>query len=328
MGMERSSREPTFVDAVTLELGGPRTAGLLSKLDAAVPWEMLAKSIRPLYRHGDQGGRRPWPAVLMLKCLMLQKWFGLSDPQLEEQLRDRLSFRRFVALSLEDDTPDETTFVRFRGRLRESNLDATLFEKTLAHLDAQGLIVQEGTLVDATILQAPRGKSKKDARGRKVGHTRDPQASYTKKHGQTYHGYKGHIATDKRGLIVKQRFDTAKVHDSKHFDALTADESEGGAAYADAAYMDQQRQRDLESRGVFCGIICRRVRGQKQLPRHQQLINQLLSKTRAIVEHPFAWMSQMGYSRVRYRGLRRNAFDFALMSMAYNFKRSLSLVPL
>lgn len=327
MGTERQHREPTFVDAVTAELGGPRTGALLEKLAAAMPWETLAEPIRPLYRHGEQGGRRPWPAVMMLKCLMLQKWFGLSDPQLEEQLRDRLSFRRFVGLSLEDQTPDETTFVRLRQRLREAGLDATLFDRTLAHLEAQGLIVQAGTLVDATILEAPRGRARKDAAGRKIGHTRDPQASYTRKHGRTYHGYKGHIATDKRGLIVKQRFDTAKVHDSQHFDALTADEPAGGAVYADSAYMDARRKRDLEARGVYCGIIRRRVRGQKQLPTYQRLINRLLSMTRAIVEHPFAWMSQMGHGRVRYRGLRRNAFDFALMSMAYNIKRSLSLVP-
>src|SRR5690606_39603849 len=87
--------------------------------------------------------------------------------------------------------------------------------------------------------------------------------------------------------------------------------------------MDARRKRDLEARGVYCGIIRRRVRGQKQLPEYQRLINRLLSMTRAIVEHPFAWMSQMGHDRARYRGLRRNAFDFALMSVAYNIKRSL-----
>src|SRR5690606_40030500 len=93
------------------------------------------------------------------------------------QLRDRLSLRRFVGLTLEDQTPDETTFVRLRQRLREANLDATLFDQTLAHLEAQGLIVKAGTLVDATILEAPRGRAKKDAAGRKIGHRSEEHTS-------------------------------------------------------------------------------------------------------------------------------------------------------
>ena len=145
---ERRKAERGLVDAWTEGLGGPRTMALLSRLERAVAWETLVKPILrlPEYGGGEKGGRPAWPALTMLKCVMLAKWFGLSDPQLEECLRDRLSFRRFVGLSLTDDTPDETTFVVFRRRLREADLDRRLFDDTLKQLEQRGLLVKDGTL--------------------------------------------------------------------------------------------------------------------------------------------------------------------------------------
>lgn len=318
--MQRLNAEPTFVDGMTAGLGGPRTSSLLNRLDAMIPWQELAEPLEGLYRNGEQGGRRPWPVVTMLKCLLLAKWFGLSDPQLEETLQDRLSFRRFVGLSLQDATPDETTFVRFRGRLREAGVIDTLFESALAHLDREGLVLKTGTLVDATILEAPRGRKRDDGQS-----TRDPEASFTKKHGKAYHGYKAHIATDRCGLITGCVFDTAKVHDSKHFEELTAKERSGGAVYADSAYHSRALREPLHRRGVLTGIIVKRVRGQRSLPAVQKRMNRCLASIRAVVEHPFAWIKNMGHRRVRYRGLERNRVDFVLMAVAYNFKRSLSL---
>jgi len=319
--MERTTNPPTFADTATLDLGCPRTAEFFTQCDKHIPWQQLADSVANVFVEDQgQGGRPHVPVVMMLKCLMLAKWFGLSDPMLEGMLRDRLSFRRFVGLGLSDPTPDETTFVKFRNRLREAGHASTLFDATVAHLREQGLVLQEGTLVDATIIEASKGRKRDDG----LGHTKDPAASYTQKHGRTYHGYKAHIATDTRGVITDYVFDTAKVHDSKHIDELIEDEPH--AVYADSAYMDQARKARLESEGVFCGIIERRVRGQDELTPQQVRHNRLCASVRAIVEHPFAWMKNMGYRFVRYRGLTRNGLDFALMAVAYNFKRSLSLV--
>ena len=319
--MQRRNAQPTFVDQVTAQLGGPRTSSLLNKLDELIPWQELAQPLEGLYRNGQQGGRRPWPVVMMLKCLLLAKWFGLSDPQLEETLQDRLSFRRFVGLSLEDATPDETTFVRFRSRLREAGLIDTLFEHALDHLKQRGVVLKTGTLVDATIIEAPRGRRRNDG-----SNTRDTDASFTKKHGKTYHGYKAHLATDKRGLITGCVFATAKVHDSQHFASLTANEPDGGQVYADSAYDSLGLRQPLHRRGVLTGIIVKRRRGQRSLPAVQKQMNRCFASVRAVVEHPFAWMKNMGHRRVRYRGLERNRLDFVLMAVAYNFKRSLSLV--
>lgn len=318
--MERMNAHPTLTDGMTAELGGPRTGRLLSRLEAAVPWESLAEPVRRLYRNGVQGGRRPWPAITMLKCLMLAKWFGLSDPQLEECLQDRLSFRRFVGLSLGDDTPDETTFVVFRRRLREAQVHDDLFDRALAHLECRGLLLKEGTLVDAMIIEAPRGRRRADGTS-----TRDAEASFTRKHGRTHHGYKGHIAADRRGIVTDYRFSTARDHDSKYIDDLTMHETV--AVFADSAHMDQRREEELRRRGVLYGIVRRRSRGQKKLAAIDERINRMIASIRAVVEHPFAWIRQMGLRKVRYRGTQRNALDFALMLVAYNFKRSLSLAP-
>src|SRR5687768_9360914 len=165
--MERKLAEPTFTDA-WLDYGSPRMAAFFAEMDAVVPWADVAASIADVFdddSDSDKGGRPHWPVVLMVKCLMLQKWFGLSDPGLEEMLRDRLSFRRFVGLSMDEQTPDETTFVRFRGRLVARGHGSTLFDAVRRVLEQRGVIVNAGTLVDASVQQASRGRWSRAADG-------------------------------------------------------------------------------------------------------------------------------------------------------------------
>jgi len=321
--MQRNNAQPTFTDAATADLGGPRTSAFLRRCQELIDWQELARSIAHLFPQHPQGGRPFWPAVTMLKCVMLQKWFNLSDPQLEEQLRDRISFRRFTGLSFDDATPDETTLVNFRKRLREHGCASSLFETVLASLRAKGLVLKEGTIVDATIIDAPMGQKIKDDDGFER-HTHDRAATYTKNHGTLRHGYKAHIATDTRGMITDWVFDTARPHDSNHIDQLT--EAERTAVYADSAYGSKERRARLGERCVLDRIVYKRVRGQKELSADQKRHNTACSKVRAFVEHPRAWMVKMGYTVARYRGLTRNALDFSLMAVAYNFKRSFSLL--
>jgi len=322
--MERKQADPTFIDAFSADLGGPKTQAFFDLCDQFIPWSKLAASVGDLFADRDpsKGGRPHWPVVLILRCLMLAKWFNLSDPQLEELLKDRISFRRFVGLSLSDTTPDETTFVKWRKRLGEAGHASTLFDTTVEHLRDKGLILNKGTLVDATLIEAPKGRVTAEG----LGHTQDRGASYTQKHGRTYHGYKAHAATDANGFVTDYVFDTAKVHDSKHADQLMEGEPAGGAVYADSAYRSKARQASLAERGVDGRIMHKRVRGQKALSESQQRENRLWASVRAKVEHVFGWMKNMGYGRARYRGLSRNGFDFALMAIAYNFKRSFHLL--
>jgi IS5 family transposase len=316
----RRNESMGFVDAMMAELGGPRSAALLQKLDAATPWERLAAPILALPEYNNPGAGHPaWCPVLMLKCLMLQKWNNLSDPGLEEALKDRISFRKFVGLSFTDKTPDETTFVKFRDRLRAAQIHDAIFDAVVKHIESKGLLVKQGTMVDATIIQAPRGRPRPDGTT-----TRDQDASFTSKHGVPHHGYKGHLAADLSGIVTDYRFGTAKEHDSNHIDDLTMHETK--LILADSAYSKEDRRRELRTRGVIDGIIYKRNRGQTRLHAWQERWNRLVAVHRARVEHPTAMMKQqLGYRRVRYRGRERNAFDFALILTACNIKRSLSL---
>lgn len=316
----RKNESMGFVDAALADLGGPRSGSLLERLDAATPWEAIAAPIRALPEYTNTGaGHPPWCPVMMLKCLMLQKWHNLSDPGLEEALKDRISFRRFIGLSFTDKTPDETTFVKFRARLREAGLHDRLFECVLKHIERQGLLVKSGTMIDATIIEAPRGKPRPDGT-----HTRDTEASFTSKHGVPHHGYKGHIAADLSGIVTDYRFGAAKEHDSNHIDELTRHEKR--LVLADSAYSKVERRQALRARGVIDGICHKRNRGQARLEDWQERWNRKVSKYRARVEHPIAMMKQqLGYRRVRYRGRERNTFDFVVILAACNIKRSVSL---
>jgi transposase, IS5 family len=316
----RKNESMGFVDAALDGLGGPRSAALLERLDAATPWETLAAPIRALPEYNNKGaGHPPWCPVLMLKGLMLAKWNNLSDPGLEEALKDRISFRKFVGLSFTDKTPDETTFVKFRQRLRDAGLHDVIFDAVVKHIEEKGLLVKQGTMVDATIIEAPRGRPRPDGTT-----TRDQDASFTSKHGVPHHGYKGHIAADLSGIVTDYRFGTAKEHDSNHIDDLTMHEQK--LVLADSAYSSRARREELRARGVIDGICYKRVRGQARLYDWQERWNRLVSKDRAKVEHPSAMMKQqLGYRRVRYRGRDRNEFDFAMTITACNIKKSLSL---
>lgn len=325
--MERRMLEPTLLDGMVADLGGPRTAAFFERCEAVIPFAELAASVGDVFADSPAGGRPHWPVQVLVKCVLLAKWFNLSDPQLEEMIRDRLSFRRFLGLSVREEAPDETTICVFRRRLREAGHARTLFDRTLELLRAQGLALQEGTLVDATIVDAPQGGRSRSRDPWVAGEpTRDRCASYTKNHGTLRHGYKAHLAVSRDRLVIDYVFDTARVHDSRHFEQLTGGETE--AVYADSAYMSGRRSDELRSRGVHDGIVERRVRGQAELTRRQKDRNRRCSRVRALVEHPRAWMKQMGYARARYRGLMRNALDLALQAVAYNWKRSFSLLGL
>lgn len=328
---KRATGQSSFVDFACGSLGGPKTIALLEKLDVAVPWNKLVAPILKLPEYAkyiqdpSRPGERPIDPRVMLKCLMLAKWYNLSDPQLEEQLKDRISFRRFVGLSQQDPTPDETTFVRFRARLREAKLDQYVFDTLLGHIDAQGLLVKSGKIVDATIVEQSTGHKtgRKDADGNDLT-TRDPEASFTKKADVSYHGYKIHAATDLSGIITGAIISAASHHDSRYIDELIKGEKH--AVFADSAYSDDQRRADLEKRGVLPAIIYKRKKGQQELSAWQKRWNRLVSRVRALGEHPFAWMKKLlNFTRCRYRGLRRNEFDFVLTIAAYNVRRAISL---
>lgn len=324
--MERKNADPTFTDLAVAELGGPRATAFFDRCLAEVPFERLAASVADVFKEHDpasgvdKGGAPHWPIVTMLKVLFVQKCFGLSDPMAEEMLQDRISFRRFVGLSLDDKTPDHSTISTFRTRLRERGHGDTLFEQTLAVLRERGLVLNTGTIIDATIVEAPLGGKRAD--GTSGG---DPAATKCFKSGRPYHGFRAHVATDRRGILTDYVYDTASVSEHEHFDHLARNEHK--AVFADSGCRSKARIEALRQRGVKPFFCHRRVRGQKELRPEQRRLNRLIAPIRAFVEHPFAWFKGRLNTarRCRYRGLARNAFDFAMMAVAYNFCRSFTL---
>lgn len=327
--MQRTNAQPTFTDAAVADLGSPRALAFFEVCEREIPWADLAASVADVFAaddgdapaaDGNKGGRPHWPVVTMLKVTLLQRWFALSDPMAEEMLRDRISFRRFVGLSFDDATPDHTTICVFRRRLRERGHGSTLFDRTVEILRAKGLVVDGGTLIDATIIEAPRGTRRADG-----STTADPCATTTCKAGRGYVGYRAHVAADRNGILTDFVYDTAAASEHAHFDHLAAHEA--AAVYADSGCRSKARVAALTARGVVANLCHRRVRGQAALTDEQRAFNRAVSRVRAFVEHPFAWIKRMSGRRVRYRGCVRNGLDFALAAVAYNFRRSFSLTP-
>lgn len=316
--------QPSFFDYALEYQGGKRSSKFLSEMKALIPFDIIEKLLieKNIYKpNTGKQGRPSIPAKILTGSLFLQSWYGLSDPMTEEFIHDRISFRKFLDIKDEDTIPDETTICKFRNALIKENLLQEIFESVKAQMIAKNLILNEGTLVDATLIHSSEPKRKKDDSGNIISNkAHDKDASYTSKRGRKHHGFKLHIATDINSIIKEIKTTTAKVHDSRVFDELTKDEQK--AVFADSGYMSQERKRELRNKNIFCGIVERRVRNQSRLRTKQSKNNQRFAKIRAVVELPFAFIKrQMNYIQTRYLGLHKNSQHAYLIAAAYNLKR-------
>jgi IS5 family transposase len=289
----------------------------LERIAGAVDWTAIEAVLTPL-RCGERGPP-PYPALLMLKALLLQQWYQLSDPGLEQALADRLSFRRFLGLRLEDATPDHSTLWRFREALRQAGLDAAVFAQLDRQLSRRGLIVKRGTLVDATLVQA-QGR-RPDADQSPV----DPDAAVTMRGHRSHYGYKAHIGVDQGSQLVRRvDLTPANVNDTVMGDAMICGDEQ--AVYADKAYDSHARRARLRARGIADGIMHRPNKHHPVLPPQHQAANRAIGPIRSRVETIFAvWKRHYGYTRVRYFNLSRNLAQLYLMAIASNLRRVLVL---
>ena len=239
----------------------------------------------------------------------------------EELIHDRISFRKFLDITEEDTIPDETTICKFRNKLIEKKLLSRIFDEVKVMMIEKNLILNEGTLVDATLIHTSEPKRKRDAKGKTISNeAHDKEATYTSKRGQKHHGHKMHIATDTNGVIKKVIATTASTHDSTQFDSLTEDEEK--AIFADSGYMSKERKKDLRKKGIFNGIVERRVKGQSKLRTKQQRNNKRFAKTRGLVELAFAFMKyHMNFKTCRYLGIEKNQEHFNLVAACANLRR-------
>ena len=291
-----------------------RRERFLAEMDAVVPWRRLLGLIEPHYpKAGLKGGRPPMPLETMLRVYFLQNWYALSDPMAEETLYDSEAMRRFAGIELGDDRiPDETTILNFRHLLERHELTEAIFAAVNTHLADRGVSVRSGTLVDATIIDAP-SSTKNEAK------SRDPEMSSTKKGNDWYFGMKAHVGVDAdSGIVHSLETSTAKVHDSQVWDELL----HGGetSIWADKGYVSAEREAAFAGPGKFWGVMRKAPRGGELHPIDED-INRIIAMVRAKVEHPFRVLKrQFGYLKTRYRGLRKNrAQIFTLFALGNLF---------
>jgi IS5 family transposase len=257
---------------------------------------------------------------MMLKALLLQQWYALSDADLEEAINDRVSFRKFLGLSLEAPAPDHTTLCRFRNRLAQAGLSAKLFAEFERQLDQRGLLLKRGTMIDASIVETAHRPPVGDA-------AVDPDAALTARKGRrgTCYGYKLHAGVDERSRLIRRvALTPANVNDTVEADALVCGDER--AVYADKGYAKAARRLWLKSLGIKARIMHKSWGGGPALSRWQKRHNALIAPVRAQVEGVFATLKRwMGLAKVRYRGLARNTSHIELLALAYNMRRSLKL---
>jgi IS5 family transposase len=284
------------------------------------PIEAIVKKLRP-----GSDGRPPYPALMMAKALYLQALYDLSDPGLEAALLDRLSFRRFCGLLLDDATPDETTICRFRHAAAEAAAMQACFKEINRQLEASGLVLKKGTLMDATLVAATHNPPKFEV-GAGAEHPREPGASWTKKNGRAHFGYKAHIGMDRHSGIVRQvELTGAKTYESEVADRLISWDEE--AVYGDKAYPKKARRAALKAAGIKDRIAKRRHKSEPPLSPRQKRRNDLIASHRAPVEGVFSQMKRFyGWSRTRCHTLARNAADLFAILTVFNLKRAVHLI--
>ena len=296
-------KQMTFADA---EYAGKRKQTrkelFLIEMDRVVPWKGLIALIEPHYPKGE-GGRPAYPLMAMLRVHLMQNWFGYSDPAMEEALYETTILRQFAGLSLER-IPDETTILNFRRLLEKHELAAGILAVINGYLGDRGLSLRQGTIVDATLINAPSSTKNKDGE-------RDPEMHQTKKGNQYYFGMKAHIGVDdESGLVHSVVGTAANVADVTQVDKLLhGDEQRVGG---DAGYTGVDKRPEHADRKVVWQIAARRSTYKKLgkrsvLYKAKRRIEQAKAQVRAKVEHPFRVIKrQFGYVKTRFRGLAIN----------------------
>lgn len=312
----------------------------LVELDALVDFAALAALVDAKAPRTDpkRGGRPPYATELMVRMIILQQFFGLSDDQVEYQINDRTSFQRFLSLERSSQIPDSKTLWAFRERIKKAEVSSDLFAEAKRQIGAKGYIARGGQVIDGTLIRAPvqhftkeekavleQGKIPEDWSKAKRAQ-KDLDATWTQKQGKSYFGYKASVSVDVANkLIQTDVISTASEHDTKHFEAALDTANTSRVVLADKGYADRPREVRLKKAGWRMEIQRKAKKG-KKLSACQKQRNTRIAKTRARGEHVFATVKQMGGGLVRTIGLARAKVQLTLNALAYNFKRALFLM--
>ena len=308
--------QSTFAD---LEYEGKkrktRREKFLERMEGLIPWEDLEERIRPFYPKAGRG-RRPYELSTMLRVHCVQLFYNLSDPGMEDMLYEVESVRRFTGLRLSGPLPDETTILNFRHLLEEHGLGAGLFEEINRHLESQGLRLQEGTIVDASIIAAPSSTKNRSKE-------RDPEMHQTKKGNEWHFGMKVHIGVDSEtGVVHSVSTTPANVHDVTETPRLL----HGGETqvWGDAGYQGVHKRPENRGLDVEWQVAMRPGKRRKLEPGSDEAVaEKRKASVRAKVEHPFLYIKRhFGYGKVRYRGLAKNTQRLMTLLGFANLRRA------
>ena len=312
----KQTGQPSFMEALLPKGSGANAA--LDRLANLVKWYRFEKLLAHL-RDEEGPGRPGYPVLVLFRALLLQSLYGLSDRELEEALGDRLSFKRFVGLSLEDTAPDHTVLNRFRNQLVELGLleKLKLFGELDRQLENAGLILKRGTMLGATLIQAISAPPKEDRP------SNDPDARFTKRQGKSgsTFGYKAHMGVDEGSGLIRAVLTTpANVNDTTPADDLIRGDE--AVVWADAAYDTHARRARLKAEGTKPRIARRPNRHHPDLPARLKRYNRLIARRRAAVETTFATLKRrMRLTCIRYVGLIKASAQVLLASIAFNMRR-------
>ena len=318
---ERMVGQLGFADG--LVSGGEET--MLDKIAATVDWQPIATLVGS--RNGTGPGSPSYPGLVLLRCLLLGVWHDLSDPALEKAIADRLSFRRFAGLSLHDRVPDHSTLWRFRAELAVDGLMERVFAEIVRQLDAQGLIVKRGTLIDASLVAAAVRPPRKAAEAESgAPPSCEVDARWGRKGTKSVFGYKIHIGADQDHTIVRRvELTNASITDTEPADALICGDER--AVYGDKAYYTHARHARLTAAGIKDRLMRRADKHHPELPARHKRRNRLIARVRYAVERPFAVLKQhYGLRRMRFFALVRNRVQVMLACCAYNLRRAVTVL--
>ena len=307
------SRRRIGQESFGLESGGARRHSTLDDLSGSIDWTPVEGVLATI--SNAPKGEPAWPPLALFKAMLLAVWHDLSDVKLAEALDDRASFRRFCGFSAHEATPERTAFVRFRKALSARGLDKTLFDTITAQLKAKAIRVKTGTLVDATIIASA---SEGDGEGRWVKHKGRPAV----------HGFKAHVGADAETALVEEVAVTpANVNDGKAgADALPDDP---GEVFADSAYRGRLFSDAVRAKGGTPRIAATGMWGRDEVETAARLDawNRPIHRVRGRIEKIFGtWKRSYGLRRMRWRGLAKAAVQIRLTAVAYNLKRTLTVV--
>ena len=311
----------------------------LEKLQKHIDFEIFHKPLEEYFTKGkdrSQGGRPAYDYLMMFKILILQRYYNISDDATEYAILDRLSFMRFLGLTISDSVPDAKTIWNFKNELVIGNLVEKLFGMLDKTLNRQGVILHKGKMVDASIVEAPiQRNSREENQQLKKGETpeewkdnpnklrqKDVDAKWVTHNGKDYYGYKDHIIADKKTkLITGYKVTPANIHDSEMIGELISKKDRDEKIYADSAYRSEEIEKKLKQKNVVSMIHEKGYRN-KPLTLTQQRRNKRKSKVRARVEHVFGFMTNtMNRMYLRCRNLVRAQATIGLMNLTYNLCR-------